>query len=469
MKKAGVAGTLALEVQGGGDRDGDGLPDVFEENNAVGPGGTNLARLPGVQVIASSSAGGRPASAVIDGNLQEFNLGTSIFLSDTDADGLLDGEEVDLGSDPLVADSDGDGLVDGTASGTVLDNLRTWGGSHQAEGGAGTIYLESATSSFGDLLVDNNGVIGETTELPALGSGVAQAGSSGALLVTDRRVDIPAYLVGHRVQISAGGTPTGDFRILAVDGITATLEAAANVAEGDLWEGVYRFDSVSVLGGGNLTSVDLIDSTNPFSDTSSANSQRPWIDPSAVTVTVGEIPGTWRIEVPLAAVADADGVSEIRLAGAESWTSVPFSPRSGASVIWLGEVGEELDLVVLDAHESLRRGARTRLEALPDNGGLVAEEALPSGEPQPRLAQGNGYLLAAYADRLVVADPSTGEAWTLPFAAGESFVELVVDDMAAALAVRTEVEDDEDEIRAIKVPLTGGVGVFERWRHETER
>ncbi len=41
-------------------------------------------------------------------------FGTHPLLADTDADGLLDGEEVNtFGSDPLLADTDGDGLFDG--------------------------------------------------------------------------------------------------------------------------------------------------------------------------------------------------------------------------------------------------------------------------------------------------------------------------------------------------------------------
>ena len=46
-------------------------------------------------------------------NLQEFEAGTSVFLSDTDGDGLSDGDEVVLGSQPLLADTDADGLIDG--------------------------------------------------------------------------------------------------------------------------------------------------------------------------------------------------------------------------------------------------------------------------------------------------------------------------------------------------------------------
>ncbi len=44
-------------------------------------------------------------------NLEEFSLGTSIFLPDTDGDGLEDGPDKSV--NPLVPDTDGDGLLDG--------------------------------------------------------------------------------------------------------------------------------------------------------------------------------------------------------------------------------------------------------------------------------------------------------------------------------------------------------------------
>ena len=46
-------------------------------------------------------------------NLEEFNLGTSIFLNDTDGDGLSDSEEAGFGTNPVLADTDNDGLLDG--------------------------------------------------------------------------------------------------------------------------------------------------------------------------------------------------------------------------------------------------------------------------------------------------------------------------------------------------------------------
>ena len=254
----GVVGAIALMVAFGNDSDGDGIPDDFETSNAISPGGTNLALLPGVQVSTSSESAGSPAQNAVDGdpltswftasgdaanqgsspfieltlpadadvaqialvgnrqppdgadfltgrfevfdaagtalftrdtflpglsrdltiplslssvrrvrftstndegntpglaeflvisgpggaglnptsaadatldfdgdgltNLQEFDLGTSIFLSDTDSDGLSDSAEGSIGSNPLLADSDNDGLLDGEEPSPTADS-----------------------------------------------------------------------------------------------------------------------------------------------------------------------------------------------------------------------------------------------------------------------------------------------------------------------------------------------------------
>ena len=94
-----------------------------------------------------------------------------------------------------VHDGDGEGAVEpGGADGEQRARTNRFGG-------AGTIYLKGSTSTYGDLTVDNGGKTGQATELPSLGSGIAQAGTTGATLVTDRAVNIPAYFAGNWVEI----------------------------------------------------------------------------------------------------------------------------------------------------------------------------------------------------------------------------------------------------------------------------
>src|SRR5204863_8302998 len=89
------------------------------------------------------------------------------------------------------------------------------------------------------------------TTLSSLGSGTAQAGSSGATLVTDRGQNIPTYFGAHWVEItSASGTLKGQWRIAPFTTPTKTMTLVPNgtetisIAPGDKWQGVYRFDNV---------------------------------------------------------------------------------------------------------------------------------------------------------------------------------------------------------------------------------
>ena len=106
----GALAVRAIRVTLSGDSDGDGLPDDYELSHGLDPN--------------------NPADAVSDPDgdglttLAEFQLGTDPFDPDTDADGLLDGQEVNaVGTDPLLFDTDGDGLGDGLEVITGSDPL----------------------------------------------------------------------------------------------------------------------------------------------------------------------------------------------------------------------------------------------------------------------------------------------------------------------------------------------------------
>ena len=91
---------------------------------------------------------------------------------------------------------------------------------------------------------------GQATELPSLGSGALQAGTGATSLVTDRATTIPAYFVGHWIEVQDGsGNVKGTYRISAIgtDGKTVTVTPDTGVTyvptAGDKWQGVYHFDT----------------------------------------------------------------------------------------------------------------------------------------------------------------------------------------------------------------------------------
>jgi Bacterial Ig-like domain/F5/8 type C domain len=133
-------------------------------------------------------------------------------------------------------------------------------------GAPGTIYVKGPQSVYGDLTLTALGAGTGTTDLPALGNGTAAAGSSGTSLVTDRATNIPAYFEGHWVRItSASGTVKGTWRAGKPVNKTIPLIANAgetiNVAAGDKWAGLYRFDTMT-LDDVTLVSGDTIETTS---------------------------------------------------------------------------------------------------------------------------------------------------------------------------------------------------------------
>ncbi|MCP4046711.1 MAG: hypothetical protein GY732_12080, partial [Gammaproteobacteria bacterium] len=95
-----------------------------DESNTPGLAEIQVISRPGGQGLNPDDPTDATMDFDLDGliNIDEFNLGTSIFLNDTDGDGLDDAQEVTFGSNPVLADTDNDGLLDGNEINPTSDN-----------------------------------------------------------------------------------------------------------------------------------------------------------------------------------------------------------------------------------------------------------------------------------------------------------------------------------------------------------
>ena len=298
---------------------------------------------------------------------------------------------------------------------TLLDHLNAHGGSTGNTGGAGTIYLHAPSANLGSLTVDNGTVPGNRrTILPALGRGVVQTGSSGGTVLTGRDTNVPAYFIGSWVEVEGQDRfVKGVWRIAAVNGTAITLQPKAtqpfNIAPGDRWRGIYRFDQVTVATGSVFVSTDpVIQLVPPLPqinrvravapadsgyDSLYGNDEAPAWDKTAVSIAVGSVPGSYRITLGPAAVSDPDGIAEVSLTSGGRSVSAVWS-ADGASFFWAGRPGQQLYLVATDAHPRFRRSGWLELPPLP-SGGWGAQLELAAGVAPLAVSGGADWLAVA--------------------------------------------------------------------------
>ena len=133
-----------------------------------------------------------------------------------------------------------------------------------AYGAPGTVFVREATSTYGDLFVDQGGLGGLpplTTQLPAIGSGTV---GSAEVDATDPAAlwiqpDDPATTFALGVAGAWLRIGNADYRILdqSDDRLQILLaDAAGIVSVGDSYEGVYKFDSTTAHGGAVVEFLD---------------------------------------------------------------------------------------------------------------------------------------------------------------------------------------------------------------------
>jgi hypothetical protein len=196
----------------------------------------------------------------------DAGAGGSIWISV--ADGISGSGTIEAGQRPSSMGTGGGGAIAleyGWISPEVLEKVSVFGGEYYA--GAGTVYLHDSGEGaiHGELRVDNRGSRRDRlTVLPSMGSGVAGAGSSGAVLDAGE-TPIQPYFVGHWIEVVDQVTHEvkGVWRIGTVDGSVVTLEPNGGesilIEPGDPWRAIYRFDKVTVVSRGVLRSLDPIE------------------------------------------------------------------------------------------------------------------------------------------------------------------------------------------------------------------
>ncbi|CAB1065112.1 hypothetical protein D1BOALGB6SA_9909, partial [Olavius sp. associated proteobacterium Delta 1] len=169
----------------------------------------------------------------------------------------------------------------GDISGFDTANIVAYGGTgRRGRGGAGTVFLKSPAQTYGELIIDNSGISGETP-LRSVGSGVITGLTATAL--TDENADFPVPnsetgalgLIG--LELNPNIEQDRTFTIIANTETTITIDASdgdlTEIAQiGDRYVGVYFIDGLTLRGkvsvstenniafapGGILTVIDSV-------------------------------------------------------------------------------------------------------------------------------------------------------------------------------------------------------------------
>jgi hypothetical protein len=375
-----------------------------QEPGGGGDGDAYSPGMPGGGVVRISAANATiNGSIMANGSVHWSNCyrpgaGGSIWMTVTDlvdGSGLIaanGGSKDDCSSTDVGGGGGGAVAIEYGSLGAQL-SIQARGGRYYRPGGAGTVYLSGPDATWGDLIVDNGGNSGEWTAPSPLGYGTAASGSGSlldgsgqALLLTGRSSDIPAYMLGHWVQItSALGIDRGAWPIVGIEGTTLTLGASdlgeAVVAEGDSWRGLYRFDTVTVRQSARLRLSDLIEVGEWIEDGTGSigmpNQGPPAVDVARVSLYAYN--GAFEIVGSAGALVDSDGIVAATATALTTGTAANLSvdaDGSFAAVQVTGGAGETVVVSATDGH-SMQMTSTAVIGVLPANSGdPVVNQAL---------------------------------------------------------------------------------------------
>jgi hypothetical protein len=159
-----------------------------------------------------------------------------------------------------------------------LVQARAWGGKYSdangaacgtAFGGPGTLFVETAESTYGELYLDGGDPIAGSprvlreTPLPSLGSGSATlVTAAGADAWISRSGAFAEHWLGAWVELKDGaGVVVGTFEAIARDGSGALRLAGAAALAGSTpsFRGIYRFDRLETRRGAGFSATDAVE------------------------------------------------------------------------------------------------------------------------------------------------------------------------------------------------------------------
>ncbi|HEX8408778.1 MAG TPA: discoidin domain-containing protein [Thermoanaerobaculia bacterium] len=294
---------------------------------------------------------------------------------------------------------------------SVVPNLRSTAAANSVRnGGPGSVYVKGATSTYGSLTIDAENVVGQATQLPAIGMGSALAGTSGATVVTDAPANFQPYFAGHWIDVDApNGTRKGTWRIKTTVGKTFTLEPNAGetiaVQPGDAWRGVYLFDMVTLRNRANVQLLDGLRGAKEIDSTSTLTANDPpVVNPGLINVessAAGDfIVGT------IGAVQDLHHPIVVTIASVRTGVAYPtFNANADGSFRYAvtGEVG---DTFTIRARDSFSLTATSRV--YPVTGAIAATNAIDAFTITPYSVVGGGSVTGAIRMRHPVRRASEG-------------------------------------------------------------
>jgi hypothetical protein len=244
----------------------------IDDPTEPGAGGGGLARsAAGGGLVAVAASGG----IVVDGQLLArggtlakstgHGAGGSIRLSAPAirGAGLVDASG---GGTPTLARAGGSGgriaLVGSTVDAGLVDRAKAAGGASlrtDLTGAAGTIFVRRAGDAYGELFVDNEGLVSTAwTELPAVGTGVVDVAETAR--ITDQDVTFPWSVIGREIRFDGTGLrwpvtgQSSDGHALDLDVSQVPLAATS----GSSYQGVLALDRLTIRGSARVRTRDAV-------------------------------------------------------------------------------------------------------------------------------------------------------------------------------------------------------------------